>query len=174
MQLSEVFGYVAWWPAFYESIVPQVRSPYYGHLFVADFMGGSSSFRVSELPLSDDLLAAYAGYENEELKRVAVVNFDVWELGYGNRPSRMVSIQAPSGTSLATVRTLTSPEGASATNESFYWAGETWTYQSNGIGVPVPGQQQIRIVPDVHGQVSVAVGASEAVMVSFESVGHAW
>lgn len=167
MQQSKVFGYVAWHPVYFDAIVPEVRSPYYGHLFVADFMGGSPAFRISEIDTDDDLLAVYAGYEHSQLKRVAIINYDVWEEGDGPRPRRNFTIQGPFGTGVAKVQTLTSPGGTSA-NSTFYWAGQTWTYANNGIGKRVPGQQKSTIVPDLSGNIQVDVGASEAVIVHIQ------
>ncbi|KAI5455612.1 hypothetical protein BGZ63DRAFT_429703 [Mariannaea sp. PMI_226] len=165
MQLGKVFGYVAWHPVFYDDIVPQVRSPYYGHLFVSDFMGGSKVFRVIEVPTDDDLLAVYAGYENNHLKRVAIINFDIWQ-GEGCRTYRTFTIQAPPGARTGRVQTLTSSKGATA-NDTFYWAGHSWSYESNGKARKVHGLQEYQNSPVFNGKLKVNVGASEAVMVHF-------
>jgi hypothetical protein len=165
MQLSKVFGYVAWHPVSFDGILPEVRSPYYGHLFVAEFIGGSKAFRVNEVATDDDLLAVYAGYEHDTLKRMAVINYDVWEKGSNTqRPKRTFKIKVPSGIGHATVQKLTSPQGTSA-KSTFYWAGKTWTYANNGIGKEVPGQKVTETVLASSGYIEVVVGASEAVMV---------
>lgn len=167
MQLSTVFGYVAWHPVFFDGIVPEVRSPYYGHLFVADFIGGSKAFRVSEVATGDDLLAVYAGYEHDKLKRMAVINYDVWEKDSNQRPKRTFKIKVPSGMGNATVQTLTSPQGTSA-NSTFYWAGKTWTYANNGIGKEIPGQKESETVLASSGYIEVDISASEAAMIHFQ------
>lgn len=170
MQLGQIFGYVAWHPIFFDGISPEVRSPYYGHLFAAEFMGGSADFRVSEISQDDDLVAAYAGYDHGELKRVAVVNYDVWESSSGERrPTRSFTIKVPLTTLFAKVQTLTSADGTSAYSD-FYWSGKTWTYETNGNEARVPGQQEYKIVPALLGEIKVEVGASEAVLVHLEGL----
>lgn len=163
MQLSKVFGYVAWHPAAYDGLQPEVRAPYYGHLFVGDFMNGSRDFRMSEIPSNDDLLAVYAGYEKNQLARVAIINYEVWNPSYGERPTREFTVKVPKGVLSARISTLTSPGGASSL-EGFYWAGRTWTFANNGLGQIV--QQEYIEVTAEHGDIQVSVGATEAVLVT--------
>ncbi|KAJ5604412.1 glycoside hydrolase family 79 protein [Penicillium lagena] len=166
MQLSKAFGYAAWHPVAYDDLEPAVIAPYYGHLLVADFMKGSSNFRVIEIQSDDDLLAAYAGYEYDQLKRVAIMNYDVWNAGDGERPIRNIDLKVPDGVQSVRISTLTSPGGASATSE-FYWAGQTWTYANDGVGQAVHQRYAEELVKDGH--VVVTVGASEAVIVTLIS-----
>ena len=164
MQLSKVFGYVAWHPVAYDDLLPEVRAPYFGHLFASDFMGGSDSFRVAEIDLDEDLIAAYAGYESDQLQRVAILNYEVWNEGDGSRPSCNFTLQVPENVRSVKVETLTSPGGATA-YDTFYWAGQTWTYESNGLGERVPQTEAYTIAYVESGLVQVQVGASEAVIV---------
>ena len=166
MQLSKVFGYVAWHPVAYDGLEPEVRAPYYGHLFVGDFMNESRDFRMCELPTSDDLLSAYAGYDQNQLARVAIINYEVWNPAGEERPRREITFKVPEEISSARVFTLTSPGGASSLEE-FYWAGQTWTYANNGIGHFV--QQEYIEATVENGQVLVSVDASEAVLVKLYS-----
>lgn len=163
MQLSKVFGYVAWHPVAYDGLEPEVRAPYYGHLFVGDFMNGTRDFRVSEIPSNDDLLAAYAGYHNNKLSRVAIINYEVWNPSDGDRPTRNFTVNVPKNISSARISTLTSPGGASSLKD-FYWAGQTWTFASNGTGQAV--QKEYIDANVENGQVQVSVGATEAVLVT--------
>ncbi|KAK2589849.1 hypothetical protein QQS21_012471 [Conoideocrella luteorostrata] len=161
MQLGQVFGYAAWHPVTIGDISPQVRSPYYGHLFAADFIGKSNAFRVKELDTGDDLSAVYAGYDAGVLNKMAIINFDVWR-GDGSRPTRSFKIQIPAGVKSVQVRTLTSAGGAT-TSGSFSWAGQTWTHQNNGVASPEhPSSVSIKAVD---GFVNIAVGASEAALI---------
>lgn len=166
MQLGKIFGYVAWHPVAFDGILPEVRAPYYGHLFVADFIGSTHDFRIKELDLGDDLVASYAGYEHNQLKRVAIINFNVWNEGDGPRPSKEFELEVPRGIHQVRVEKLTSPGGTSA-NNTYYWAGQTWTYETNGIGqlVAVSANAGPTTVAVRGGRVPLAVGASEAVMV---------
>lgn len=168
MQLSKVFGYVAWHPVAYNDLLPEVRAPYYGHLFVSDFMGGSDTFRVKELGLGEDLVAAYAGYEDDQLQRVAIFNYDVWNEDGDSRPNRTFTLQVPGDVGSVEIQTLTSPGGATASS-TFYWAGETWTYESNGLGEKVSGIEGSSTLDVSGGLVQIPVGASEAVIVHLVS-----
>ena len=168
MQLSIVFGYVAWHPVYYNGNVPEVRSPYYGHLFVSDFMGGSSSFRVAQIDVDSDYLAAYAGYGNNELTRLVIINFNVWIPGSENRPSEAFEIEVPSSVSSGVVTTLTSPGGATAMNEDFSWGGMTWTYAKDGLPQKFKGASGPRTIMANERMLKLEVGASEAVMIQFQ------
>ncbi|OAQ85232.1 glycoside hydrolase family 79 protein [Purpureocillium lilacinum] len=164
MQLGQVFGYVAWHPIAFDGLQPEVRSPYYGHLLVADFIGKSKAFRVSEVQTNDDLVAAYAGYEQDQLRRVAIINYKVWQKGSGARPARTFTLPVPRGVRSVKVQTLTSSGGASV-NGTASWAGRTWTYENNGVGEKVPGLDEFTTVPVSGGRANVKIGASEAVIV---------
>lgn len=166
MQLSKVFGYVAWHPVAYNDLEPEVRAPYYGHLFVGDFMNGTNNFRVSEIQSDDDLLAAYAGYEDNKLARVAIINYEVWDSSDGDRPTREFTVKVPANISSAHVSTLTSPGGASSLQD-FHWAGQTWTFANNGTGEVV--QQEYTEAKVENGQIQVSVGATEAVLVTLNA-----
>lgn len=164
MQLGQVFGYVAWHPIAFDGLQPEVRSPYYGHVLVADFIGKSKAFRVSEVQTNDDLVAAYAGYEQDQLRRVAIINYKVWQKGSGARPARTFTLPVPRGVRSVKVQTLTSSGGASV-NGTASWAGRTWTYENNGVGEKVPGLDEFTTVPVSGGRANVKIGASEAVIV---------
>ncbi|KAH8799678.1 hypothetical protein F5884DRAFT_863286 [Xylogone sp. PMI_703] len=166
MQLGKIFGYVAWHPVAFDGILPEVRAPYYGHLFAADFMGSTHDFRIKELDLGNDLVVSYAGYEHNKLERVALFNFDVWDEGEGPRPSKEFELEVPRGIRQVKVEKLTSPGGTIA-NSTYYWAGQTWTCETNGIGQwASPGANaEPSIAPVRGGRVQLVVGASEAVIV---------
>lgn len=171
MQLSKAFGYAAWHPVAYDDLEPAVIAPYYGHLLVADFMKGSGNFRVSEIQSNDDLLAAYAGYEYDQLKRIVIMNYEVWNTGDGERPTRKFDLEVPDDIQSVRIFILTSPGGASATSD-FYWAGQTWTYANDGVGQAVHQRYAEALVRDGH--VLVTVGASEAVIVTLCSPSIGW
>lgn len=166
MQLSKVFGYVAWHPVAFNDIVPSVRSPYFGHLFAADFMGKSSSFRVAEIATGDDQLAVYAGYDMGKLTRLAIINYNVWN-GNGARPVRSFAVNVPSGTTQGTVRVLTSNDGATALG-NFYWSGLAFSYANHGVGTIAPGQPQPKTVQAQRGKITVDVGSSQAIILQLK------
>jgi hypothetical protein len=103
-----------------------------------------------------------AGYEHGQLARVSIINFDVWNSGNGTRPSRQFELKTPKGIKSVQVQALTCPGGMTATR-NLSWAGETWTYASNGIGQKVGPETAVVDVKDGHAQINV--GASEAVMI---------
>ena len=164
MQLGQAFGYVAWHPIAFGGLAPGVRSPYFGHLLAADFIGGSTNFRVSEVKTGDATLAVYAGYDNGVLARVAIINYAVWE-GSGTRPSRNFTVSVPSSIKSGTVSTMTSPYGATSLM-NFYWAGLAFSYANMGVGTTAPGEPQPYNVQASGGSVNVNVGSSEAILVS--------
>ena len=166
MQLGQVFGYVAWHPIAVSGLQPSVRSPYFGHLLAAEFIGGSTSFQVAEVATGDDTLAVYAGYDNGKLVRVVVINYDLWN-GSGTRPTRDFTINVPSSTTAGTVKTLTSPGGGTATG-SFYWAGLAFSHPNNGVGTVEPTQPQPQDVTAQNGKLTVTVGSSQAVLVQLK------
>ena len=167
MQLGQVFGYVAWHPIAFDGLTPGVRSPYFGHLLAAEFIGCSKDFRVAEVHTGDEKLAVYAGYEHGKLVRLVIINYDFWTGGCQTRPSRKVSFKVPSGVKSGRVSTMTSPGGAPATG-NFYWAGQAFSYANMGVGTKAQGQQQPYAVQAARGSVSVNVGASEAVLVDLK------
>jgi hypothetical protein len=80
-----------------------------------------------------DLLSAYAGYVDGQLKRVAIVNLEAWKPSDGKRLSRSINLPVAQGVIRAKVKTLTAAGGATAKG-NFTWAGETWTSESDGKG----------------------------------------
>lgn len=166
MQLGQVFGYVAWHPVNFDGLTPSVRSPYFGHLLVADFMGCSTNFRASEIKTDDPKLAVYAGYDNNKLVRMVIINYDVWK-GSGTRPSRKFNISVPSNVKSGKVSTMTSPGGATSM-AYFYWAGLAFSYGNNGVGTIAPSQPQPYTVQATNGVFSVTVGSSNAILIDFQ------
>lgn len=51
--------------------------------------------------------------------------------------------------------------------DEFWWSGQTWTYESNGVGVPVDGVDEFETLPVEGGGVArLAADASSAVIVT--------
>lgn len=170
MQQGTGFSYSQWQPIprlGTESYPPHVRAPYYGLVFIADFVGSSSSpLRVKELTLpssaNDEQFSAYAGYENGVLERVVLVNFAVWNSTQkGERPSQEVQLVVPQGVKSVRVERLTAP-GADV-YKGVAWNGTQWTFESDGVGVRVKNDSSV--VSTVQGNVEVGVLASEALMI---------
>lgn len=162
MQLGITFD-CAWGPASPKSSQMVVRAPYYAHAFVADFIGTATHFRIRELDVGHDLLSAYAGYVGGRLKRVAIINFDVWKPSDGKRPSRFVNLLVAPGVIAVNIRKLTAAGGATAEG-NFTWAGETWTGENNGKSQLVGSESST--VEVVNGTAQLKIEASQAVMVT--------
>ena len=111
-------------------------------------------------------MTAYAFYSGPSLSKVALVNLDFWD-GAGDRPEMEVDLAglAP-GRAQAEVKRLTAPKG-SLDLEGTSWAGETWTWESNGMPVKAGDGNGTESVQIEGGKAKVKVGATEAVLVSF-------
>lgn len=166
MQQGVGFGYAAWQPVAYngtESYGPHVRAPYYGIVFVADFIGQNSELQISNIDLGNDWLSAYAGYESGELAKYAVVNLEAWNTTQnGTRPVQELSLEVPSTTNTIRVDYLTGPGSDAFVNVT--WAGDEWTYASNGLAVQVADTSKTVWVSG--GVANVSVQASEAILVT--------
>lgn len=164
-QQGIAFGCAGWYPIPFDGLPPAVRAPYYGYVLVADFIGTSSNVKVVDLDLGLDMVAAYAGYQDGQLEKVAVINFQVYESENGNRAKKTVRFKVPEGVNSVEVKTLTGP-GASSIDGVFTWGGMSWTYESEGMGIQVVNNTKIVDVKDY--VASVAVGATEAVLITLQ------
>jgi hypothetical protein len=168
MQQGTGFNFPAWQPVNHkgtEQFTPHVRAPYYGYVFVADFIGPSKdySLRIKNLDLKNHTLSAYAGYESGTLQKIAVVNLFQWNSTETiPRPVERLTLDLPTDVKQVTVEKLTGP-GASSFNGTT-WGGVEWSFGSHGIGVRVANDTQTVDVT-TSGVVDVSVQASEAILV---------
>ena len=160
-------GYSGWNPinydSPYETVPAGVHSPYYGYLFVADFIGNTGTSRMTNIDLNREILAAYAAYENDTLSRVALVNLEYWLSNSSTpRPNTTVSLSLPSDATSVQVSTLTGPDSQAMQNITY--AGIKYTYES--LGKPmVVGQETFEYAVQ-NGSVNLTVPASEAWLIS--------
>lgn len=168
MQQGTGFAYSAWAtirPA------PAVHPPYYAMAFVADFIGSNinNDFRVNNVDLSNPLLTAYAGYyQGFGLQRTAIVDLSMWNSTQTSpRPKTTVTLSVP-GPSVTAVR-LDRLTGAGAeTARDVRWNETKWTVASTGLPVAAfMGDSSVQRIAYGQSTFSVAVNASEAIMVSF-------
>lgn len=128
--------------------------------------GNSSKTRVAQLSVDGNNIAAYAAYDNNTPRRIAIVNMNYWNqtTSTSTRGSITLDIGVPSNLKQVAVYHLNSPMGAGATADTITYGGSQWTYDS--IGKEVKGvREDTEIVSVVNGIASVTVASSEAVLV---------
>ena len=160
-------GYDGWQPVEYNTALygleqPATLPPYYGYLFVADFIGPdpSSDLKISNIDLNSEQASAYAGYEGGNLTKIALVNTEYWLSDWGiPRPTQTFTIAVPEGVSSVVVDKLLGPDGAGSKN-NITWAGESYGFESGGKAVAATDSSET--YPVVDGEVSVDVPAVEA------------
>jgi hypothetical protein len=163
MQQGVGFGYNAWHPVKYGNNEPDVRAPYYGQVFVADFIGTDPKLQIKHHDLKQDDFAAYAGYVSGKFQKVAMINFHTWNETDGKRPERSIKLKVPGGVNSVKVQLLTAPGGATAMQD-FTWAGYSWTAVNKGIGAKVVNDTMTVKVSDDN-IAMLNVSASSAVLV---------
>lgn len=167
MQLGN-FAFSAWEPA---DTAASVRGNFYGHVFVADFIGTQGALSVAPLAALPSAqhpnLVGYAGYSAGALSKLALLDLAFWAQGNstGARPTRNFTLDVGANVTQIKVERLTSPEGATALQPNITWAGNLWSRESNGLPQLVKNDTTIRQV--VNGTVDgVAIQASEALLLT--------
>lgn len=73
------YRYAAWLFIVVNGTVPLVKLPYYEHIFVAKFLGSSTTKQINNIDLNSTYYSAYAAYEYQKLSRVVILNFLAWD-----------------------------------------------------------------------------------------------
>ncbi|KAJ9157257.1 Glycoside hydrolase family 79 protein [Pleurostoma richardsiae] len=169
MQMGKDFAFSAWRPVnSTNGTTPQVLGGWYGHVFVADFMGPgldvSTTLRVQELKTGNDNVTAYGGYHDGKLTRVALTNQQLWEANSTTaRQTETVQLALPSATATSvTVKRLTGPSGDAQSNIT--WAGLDWPYSTEGTVVEAK-RDDTQVLQVQNGTVNVIIEATEALLV---------
>lgn len=152
----------------------RVQGGWYGHVFVADFIGRDTGnnlrvYELGELDGGEDAdLVGYAGYENGQLAKVAVVNLRLWDGDHPrNRPKGKITLNlegVEDGTEV-TVRRLTGPSGVQTSGIT--WAGLDWPAECNGKETLKSNTTAKAKVTG--GKVNVTINATEAVLLTWET-----
>lgn len=163
-------GYDLWLPVASAGHEAQVFSNFYSQPFVADFIGSSGKTKVAKLDISGKNapanLHAYAAYEGDVAKRIAIANLDYWNKTSSgvDRPSVTLDLPVPKGVESVKVYHLSSPLGAGAAADTITYGGSQWTYKSLGKEVKNV-RKDTETIAVKNGAASVKVQSSEAVLV---------
>jgi hypothetical protein len=171
------YRYAAWLPIVVNGTGPLVKPPYYGHIFVAKFLGSSSTTQINNVDLGSDYYSAYAAYEDGNLSRLAILNLQTWDppnnteinsiiSAEADRPKTTFNMGALQGYKSATVELMTAPGATYDTNITV--AGMSYDYNlAKGRGVRVGKGDMTTLQPGKAGLFSIDVGASQAVIMTF-------
>lgn len=168
------YRYSAWLPVVVNGTGPLVKPPYYGHMFVAKFLGSSNTTQINNIDLRSDYYSAYAAYESETLSRVAILNLQTWDppnstdvsTNTTDRPKTTFHLGPLHNYKFATVELMTAPGAKYDTNITV--AGVSYDYNlAEGRGVKVGKGIVATLKPGSDGSFSVDVEASQAVVVTF-------
>ena len=176
-------AYGMWLPRESGGFPPQTLASFYAMPFVGDFIGATGgSTRITELPVEGQNqqvgVVAYAAYDRGGQARVALINFDVWDMpganttqgpggsngdGKPERPFATISLTGLRTESIE-VRYLNSPNGAHANATTITYGGSQWTAESKGKEIfnVQDDTQQLRVKK---GKVDIMVEASSAAIV---------
>ncbi|KAK8242963.1 hypothetical protein IWZ00DRAFT_512334 [Phyllosticta capitalensis] len=179
MQLGIAFPFAGFQPATVNSSTSPYSSPtndtdhpgrvlggFYGDIFVADFIGRDGELRVAELETTNNNITAYAGYSSDALRKVALVNLQLWNgtEAQGSRPTETISLDGlGEDTTKVKVQRLTGPSGMALATE-ISWAGQQWLTEGNGL--PTTTKNDTLTLAVEGGAVDVEIKASEALLVT--------
>lgn len=149
---------------------PQVRAPFYAQPFVAGFIGKSAAGKrgVVNIDLRTPFVSAYAMFEGEVVKRVAIIGLREYT-GSGQRNAVQVKLKGLSDSvRSARIGRLHANAGTDAggfdvNGKNITWQGQQWSYkvdQGKGHGEMTRGSVNV-----TEGELTVRLPDSEAVIV---------
>lgn len=144
-----------------------MQGPLYGQMLVADFIGTERGLRVAALQPNSQGITAYAGYLGGRVARVVLVNTHERKAGGGGAQQDIklpASLLAGGGGGDITVKASRVTGPASDSPDGITYAGLDWA----GDGNPeLVGKEPDTLRPGPDGSVTVTVGASEAVLLTW-------
>ena len=170
MQLGNDYGIAAWQPVDTPNKPAQVHGNFYGHVFVADFIGTKGDLQVAaleELPSArHPHFVGYAGYNSGKLSKVAILNMLFWDTdSTDHRPSQNLTVVVGRDIDQVRVDRLASSLGATAFQQNITWADQRWTKETNGMPVNAGNSTAVRQVKN--GTVEdVNINASEGILLT--------
>jgi hypothetical protein len=173
------YRYASWMPIALNGSQPYTKPPYYANMFIARFLGDSGKTQLAQYLLedADENNVAYAAYEENQLKRVALLNmqeYNATSSGSGSgskreadhyvpRPYTTFKFPSPKGVEWAKVTKLWAPEAQA--NQTVTFDGYSYAYEL-AKGKPVKVRNDESYVRAEKGQFSVDVEATGAVIVT--------
>lgn len=180
MQQGTGFAYAGWQPRpltgrklarQWES--QAVSAPYYGYLFVADFIGPAPEVQMQQIPIpeqsSPQTVVAYGAYEGGKLNRVAFINLKECQSTNDCREST-ITIPLPPGMSKVTINKMTGPNdhGTKAIGSNMAYTGKTYLWSNHGNASPADPQLQSQPQAIIAGRkVTFSLRNSEAALLTF-------
>ena len=129
-----------WQPYANNGLPQQTRGGYYSYIPTADFIGDTGgTTQVSQIQVNGMTdgakFVAYAAYNGTTPARLALINFNEWSSSEALGPRGNTTINLTGlgkGTTKATVRYLTHPEGGAGLAGGITYGGSQWTPESFG------------------------------------------
>ena len=186
MQMGRECQFAAWQPnpttdANGTTVPSRLWGGFYGHVFVANFIGHSGGLQIKQLPQPsvDRYITAYVecmGYNHGKLIKVAPTNQRLWTSSDGGKdgikqPLTTIEVALPgldNGVMEVKVERLWAPDGEALTGIT--WAGKDWPHDGrNGAGMPeVVRQDTDTKMVKVESQVAeVTLDATSAVLITW-------
>jgi len=134
------YRYASWQPVQTSRTPKGTKAPYYGNIAVASVLGDLKNHKttVQNLPLTNQLEAAYAAYSDSTIKRIAVINMQ--EYNYtssvsSTHPTKDYTFSLP-GFEAKTVGVRRLIANGSNAITGVTWDGYSYNYELN-VGKPV-------------------------------------
>lgn len=177
LQNIDVAGFSQWWPVAVNHSKngavggPTVWATWYATVLIADLIhDANTTLRVVPLGVSgegqDGSVVAYAAYNGQNLSKVIVLNEELWvSSDKDSRPTAAVTLDGLSDISSVKIDYMSGPSGDET--QDVTWAGQQWSYSSNGRPVKVKNDTVNATVRD--NQITVSVPATEVAVVTIEA-----
>ena len=169
MQLGN-FDFSAWLPTGKTSLGnTEVRGNFYGHVFLADFIGTEGNLSVAPLEAIPNAtypnLIGYARYHSNVLSKIALLDLWFWKSSPSTPcPEQKFDIVIGNDVQQVKVERLASPDG-SALQPNITWAGYLWSSTNNGLPQMVKDDTTILQVNNGLVQ-NVGIQASEGLLLT--------
>ena len=174
MAQCTVCNFRAWTPVARGGALPNLQAQYYGLYFVSEWLGlgrsSAQSLRVRSLfDKAHPNLSAYAGYRDNTLERVAVIDLNEWNAtSSGPRPERWIALPVPAGVARGELRRLTG-SGTDAPAGNMTYRNLRFTLEHPGgdfpPNMPVGERTTVEKISVRDGKARFRLKASEAALV---------
>ncbi|KAL0954722.1 hypothetical protein HGRIS_003675 [Hohenbuehelia grisea] len=113
---------------------PHIQPQYYAAIIAAEAIGSSGATRATELVVNDALVAGYAFYEGNSLKRAVFINEKAFTRSSANRTSVTIDLNFTSGGSAPRLMTVKRLQiGHADDTAGLTWGGQTYETDSGRV-----------------------------------------